>query len=466
MGVTSETAQRWEQNWQYQIPVAFELPYAVSKVVSDHFTTCRTMDWMARLERYWCFQEKRKADEDKYGKYTWIQFSERYHVEPGRIVDSGQAKGERFSEMLSRLLDSDPNSPHDAGSALMAHKLRSTITMHRRKRIGTEFHGFLQLPSEIRNMVYGLLLVKGTVIVPNNTKNSDIRYVKYWKDHQGAAYERYEGLERELKGLQRRNREREPLFLLHGVSRTFHAEAIRVYFGNNRFILPSSNLFRPSLFGSLVRIVSDDVQEMDHRSSKEFEKGRNNAPLVRDVSYTFDMRDYQMEDHDNLCYNEELRESIDKESRSSQEALRMLHDQKVYELEVVWAERIDAIKWMTLDRLDLSFEECYCNTGCCRKVGWVLDRLLHAGPPPGTTHEDVYSFVDWRTRPPLVIDVVGWKNDKEEKLIREKLGRLRESLGSIEIRLGLHTNRQEPILEADDRLLEELVSGTQRMMLE
>lgn len=470
MGVSSETAQRWEQKRQYQISESIVTPVAVSKVVRDHFITARTEDWATQLEKYRALQEKRKVDEQRYGEYRWIHFGRSYHLDPDHsIVEPGREQRESFSGMLSRLYDSDPDTPHDEGAGLIAYKLRSTVAMHRRRRVGTEFYGFLQLPSEIRNIIYGFLLLRGTVIVPNDTDSNGLGHVKYWQQHDGDTYARYEGLERALKALQNGKRERKPLGLIQGVSRAVHTEAIRVYFGGNKFILPVGSISRPSFFDSLVGIMSNNVQMMDRRFSRDSEAGKNNAMLVRDVSYAFDMRDSFTDDYENLYYNDSLRVAIDEatgETSPPQEALQMLHDQKTFDLDVVWAERIDCIKWMTLDRLALSFEECYCSSGCCRKVEWVLDRFLHTGLPPGTadTYQNAYSSVSWRTRPPLLIEVSGWKNQREKKMISEKLGKLRDLLESIEIRFGLNTNKQEPILDADDHYIRAMLREARNKM--
>lgn len=136
------------------------------------------------------------------------------------------------------------------------------------------------------------------------------------------------------------------------------------------------------------------------------------------------MRDNMLPDIRNLYYDLNLKDSIDEGSIPPQQALQRLHDLKVMQLEIDWAERIDSIKRMTLDRLQLSFEECYCSIGCCRKVSWVLDRFLHEGPPPGTDERVIYSSFDWKVRPPLTIEVMGWRNDGEKTMISEKLGSL------------------------------------------
>lgn len=81
---------------------------------------------------------------------------------------------------------------------------------------------------------------------------------------------------------------------------------------------------------------------------------------------------------------------------------------------------------MTLDRLVLDFQECYCAMGCCRKVQWVVDRFLHEGPPPGTadTEDNAFSSIDWVSRPPLVVEVMGFVNDGEEARALKELERL------------------------------------------
>lgn len=157
--------------------------------------------------------------------------------------------------------------------------------------------------------------------------------------------------------------------------------------------------------------------------------------LARDVSYTFDMRDINVDDMENR-YNcsHTFRQQIDEGSIRREDAMLELHNRKTSVLEFGWVDRIEAIKRMTLDRLQLSFEECYCSVGCCRKVAWVLDRFLYDDVPPGGREEDVFCDKDWTTRPPLVIEVLGWRSENEKTMIQEKLGKLR-STETIEVRL-------------------------------
>lgn len=138
------------------------------------------------------------------------------------------------------------------------------------------------------------------------------------------------------------------------------------------------------------------------------------------------MRDHTIGDMENLNNGNLINKTVvDQEELPPAEALRLLHNQKVMELEFAWVDRVDAIKSMTLDRLQLSFEECYCSIGCCRKVGWILDAFIYNDLPPGRTEDEVYCNEDWKTRPPLVIEVIGWRSGKEKAMIQEKLGRLK-----------------------------------------
>lgn len=168
---------------------------------------------------------------------------------------------------------------------------------------------------------------------------------------------------------------------------------------------------------------------------------RDNAPLARDVSYAFDMRDSVTKDIENR-YRSNFGRDIDKGLITREEALRKLHDQKTEDLELQWVDRIEAIKKMTLNRLCLSFEECYCSIGCCRKVDWVLDGFVYDDLPPGRSEEEIFCDKSWVTRPPLVIEVLGWRSEKEKTMIQEKLGRL-QNRETIEVHLIEDTRTED-----------------------
>lgn len=403
MGVSIETAQRWEQNHKYQIPVVFAFPLASRKVVDHYFATARTKDWDTRLKEYWALQDYKLRDTEYHGNDQRTEFSD-----SNPNID------------LAADLDTLSQVPEQAEEEnLRSHQLRSTVEICRRTR-RDEFHGFMDLPSEIRDMIYSYALHKGRVIIPNSGPfTRDLEPVKYYKNDDGFYYMRYRGLEHELAAMENGRRAPRPLGLVQGVSRAVQDEAARIYFGRNHFIFPAGSFLRPiwcNLRDGFERSTEDDFW-------RDARNHTNIAPLLRDVSYAFDMRDYPTDDFANLYRNFRIRDSIRSRAVSPGEALRALHDQKTLSLEIEWTERIDSIKRMTLDRLLLAFDECYCAVGCCRKVEWVLDRFLHEGPPPGTgdTADNAYSSIDWRERPPLVIEVIGLVNDWEKQMAQEKL---------------------------------------------
>lgn len=308
--------------------------------------------------------------------------------------------------------------------------------MSRQTRQHDEFHGFMDLPSEIRDLIYGHALIKGRVIVPNSRRETGaLEPVKHYKSNDGFYYPRYKGLEQELHAMEDGRRVPIPLGLVQGVSRQVHDEASRVYFGSNQFILPVGEFQRPA-YCNLLDTYGRSTEEDFYR---DLETRTNNAPLFRDVSYAFDMRDHPGDNYANLYSSHNLKSSVDARTLSPEEALRCLHFQKNYDLEVNWVERIDCIKRMTLDRLDLAFDECYCAFGCCRKVGWVLDRLLHEDQPPGVAYNqgNVYSTLSWVARPPLVIEATGLVNEDEVAMAREKLTRLPGSEVRLKTTLSL-----------------------------
>lgn len=408
MGVPIETAMRWEQCHEYG-PEGCDLPPVFRELVDQHFATARTKDWDTRLKEYWELNEYKIRDKEKYGGYRWIEFT------PTNLNIAHAIKPDTSSLYRpEKAKDKDP----------ISYELRSTIHMCNGMR-HDEFHGFMNLPSEIRDMVYGYALHKGKVAVPNSSRATRrLEPVKYYLSDDGFGYSRYQGLEEELSAMEDVNRAPRPLGLVQGVSKAVHDEAARVYFGGNQFVFPAGEFLLPShcnLFHASPSAVWPAQRDGGDAADR-----RNNAPLLRDVSYTFDMRDHPADDYSNLYRSYEIKLSIDKRTRSPGEAMQALHDQKAFSLEVDWAERVDSIKRMTLDRLVLDFEECYCAVGCCRRVGWVLDRFLHRGPPPGTqdTERNAYSSVDWVARPPLAVEVMGFVSDEEKAMGEGKLKKL------------------------------------------
>lgn len=403
MGVPIETALRWEQKQKYDIPRR-AFPPELRECVTWHFVKARTKDWLARLKEYWDPNEDEIRNNEKYRDYVRRNRTEHSSKDP-----------EFYHDIIDSLF---PWSPPQGAE----YQLRRTVEECKQKR-GDEFHGFMYLPSEIREMIYGFTLCRGTVIVPNSERRmrGPGNPVEHYESNEGFTYRRYDGLEQDLLEINNPRRTPIPLGLIQGVSRAVHDEVAPIYFGRNQFIFPAGGFFSPQFCNRR------DVLQRDFNHA--FSNRTNNAPLLRDVSYTFDMRDHPRNDYDNLYESFDIKESVDARRITPGEALQALHDQKVFGLEVDWAERIDSIKRMTLDRLVLDFGECYCIIGCCRKVEWVLDRFLHEGPPPGTddTEENAFSSIDWLARPPLVVEVMGIVNGDEKVIAQEKLRGLRGS---------------------------------------
>lgn len=393
----------------------------------------RTQDWATRREAYWQWRGTKAADERRFGPYDWVQWGVTRHHFPERLLTE---------LLLSDQADGADDYEFDfPAREVAAYQLRSTIAMYRRRRVGSEFHGFADLPRELRDMIYAHILVRGRgrgrVLVPNSDES-----LTDWQDDGGCTYKRYRGMEEEIKSFRDRRRRRgwAPPYtsrrereqresppppppsttgLIHGVSRAVHQEATEIFFGCNQIILPAGPFAFPRYFGLRVDLAEFPTDFVEVR------KYCNYAMLARDVSYTFDMRDHLVADRENLEEQVRVKDGVDDGSLPPLEAMQMLHDQKLFWLEVDWSERIDSIKEMKLDRLQLSFEECYCAVGCCRKVGWVLDRFVHHGPLPGVDREDhVWSSVDWKHCPPMVVEIIGWANPKEKEMIQDKLSRL------------------------------------------
>jgi hypothetical protein len=416
MGVPMDTALRWEQKQEYDIPRC-EFPPELRECVTWHFVQARTKDWHARLKEYWDPNEDDIKNNEKFRDLI-----------RRKTAHGSQARDPEFYH------DIFPRRPKEAEyEAAGYQQLRHTVERCKAMR-AQEFYGFMYLPPEIRQMIYALILCKGTVIVPNSElgmRGSEGLVEHCLNPYSGGYYyRRYHGSLPELIAVNHpRRRSRPgatPLGLIQGVSRAVHDEAAGVYFGCNQFIFPAGQFVYPRYCNLRGGFEPPIEQNFKQQFDDDLSNRTNNAPLLRDVSYAFDMRDNQTDDHSALYLCTGVKEAVDSQTISPAEALQELHDEKNSSLEVDWVERIDSIKHMTLDRLVLDFEECYCAMGCCRKVQWVLDRFVHGGPPPGTadTEDNAYAVFDWVSRPPLVIELMGLVNENEEARALRKLNNL------------------------------------------
>lgn len=418
MGVPIETALRWERKHRYNVPGVERFPRALLEFATCHFAKIRTKDWDTRLKEYWNPNENEIRDNEEYGAFEskWRTYLRRNIKSRRDIMFPSDIQASTIRSLFASIKGQTAHPEPEAED-----QLRDTIEKCKELR-RDEFHGFMYLPSEIRDIIYGFALCKGAVVVPNSRRGpQDHEAVEHYESPNGYYYRRYEGVKQELHAMNY-SHDTILLGLIQGVSRAVHDEAARIFFGRNQFIFPAGCFVHPRYCNLRTALEAHDGEVFQ----RDLDNRINNAPLLRDVSYTFDMRDHLVDDHANLHTNYSIKEDIDSRSLSRGEALQALHDEKAHALEIDWAERIDSIKLMTLDRLVLDFEECYCAIGCCRKVRWVLDRFLHQGPPPDTTdtEDNAFSSYDWFSRPPRVVEVMGFVNDKEEMRAMAKLRRL------------------------------------------
>lgn len=340
MGVPIETALRWEQEQKYDIPERAISP-ALRGCITWYFANARTKDWDAKLKEYWDPNEDEVRNNEKCRDYMQRDRTEHSSKDPGFYDDT----------------DASMSLPQGA-----EHQLRRTIDTCKQLR-GQEFHGFLFLPSEIRDMIYGHALRKGRVIVPNLTRSMRDSRERLWhvESNGGYWYRRYAGLSEDIFTMNDRSLAPAPLGLVQGVSRSVHAEATRIYFGGNQFIFPAGYFQRPTycnLRHGIASMFNDLEITVDRAFFRDVGNHTNNALLLRDVSYTFDMRDNPTDDYSNLNTSYHIKDDVDSRSVTPLQALQWLHDEKKRSLEIDWAGKHNLL---------LLWFPIFCALECSRK---------------------------------------------------------------------------------------------------
>jgi len=190
----------------------------------------------------------------------------------------------------------------------------------KRRRIGQEFHGFMDLPLAIRYMIYELLLVKGKVFVPRlEQEGCEDDYFE--KDYERNLRYRY----LDLKNYSGR---RICTSLLYGVSKTVQAEAEIIFWGpGNQFIFPAGEFLAPAGFSGCDPFWTE-------------------LKPAKDVSYAFDLRDCG---YMSPCrIRGDVREDVENympgspdafENMSQDELLAEIHNKRTRLLEDVWDKR-------------------------------------------------------------------------------------------------------------------------------
>ncbi|KAI1141245.1 hypothetical protein F5Y05DRAFT_371833 [Hypoxylon sp. FL0543] len=299
-----------------------------------------------------------------------------------------------------------------------AHQLE----LCRRARIGSEFHYFLDLPREIRDMIYAYLLVHGSVFLRNYPHGVDDQmdadkltcFFTYRDYRNNKTYIRYRGIPQPWKGL---SRPETPIGLICGVSKEVQREAAAIYYGRNRFVYPYGACNIPAVCPG--------------GSPKTFD-------LLRDVSLTFDKRHVCISPHSRMYEYGHRRDNID----NPRSYLRRRHRRYFSELKSKWGTMISRVKQLALDRLQLSFEECYCPMGCCRMVTLATSYIV---PGNGATQ--------WNDHPPKTIEIVGWDDEYERQYIVEEFEKLRIGDAPVKLRfLGKSNEEVNQELKAARRL--------------
>ncbi|OTA62220.1 hypothetical protein K449DRAFT_394979 [Hypoxylon sp. EC38] len=276
------------------------------------------------------------------------------------------------------------------------------LELRRRARIGTEFHGFMNLSRELRDMIYTYLVVKGSVFLLNypgpmdgNMDINELRCHFQSKDFYGNTYLRYEGMPADLTTGQAT---RKPIGLICGVSTTVQYEATAMFYGCNRFVFPYGRCNIPAVCpgGPL-----DTFQ------------------FLRDVSYTFDMRHIKYDPYA-IKYQGEDRHQEDHDPDDSDAEFTVacslrytIHERLRVEIVSQWRSDLGYFQLLALDRLQLSFDECYCPMGCCRLIKEATECFLGSYRPSRR-----------KLRLPRVIEIIGWNDESEKQYINRKLGAL------------------------------------------
>ncbi|CAJ2505573.1 Uu.00g129670.m01.CDS01 [Anthostomella pinea] len=265
----------------------------------------------------------------------------------------------------------------------------------RKQRIGTEFHGFMHLPIELRNLIYKHLLIQVTVFVPRVGLNYDVSYdSRRTMDWVERRYSRYADIPHDWGKLYEAGKR---IGLISGASQT-------VFYGRNRFVFPYGDFSftEDNIWGPLPEY-------------------RQIHTLLRDVSISFDMRDCRRKDYCPMTNRYRYGVVAQEDAEDSQgnvpaaptvarqTYLELVHNGIKWTTEEAFMGQIYVLHKMELNRLQLDLEECYYAMGCCWMVKDVLDEFIN---------------VVWEGQL-SVLEIMGWKNDAEKQMIEKKVQGMR-----------------------------------------
>lgn len=275
----------------------------------------------------------------------------------------------------------------------------------------TSFHGFMQLPLEVRTIIYEHALCPGIVYLhaedlccgdyTHLARHCFSTYRDMDRDDEimpGQAHD-YNG-NRRLRYVEweRIKNTTDPVnqTLLRAVSKTVQAEASAVFYGpKNHFVLPCGSYDYPKSSGHPCA-YSPEIPDI---------------PPCHSISYTFDMRDIHWDPW-------EIRESVKDMFKDEIAVYAMTHTKRDIEgdlaekihtiaearLAATWEKRCEIMRQkLAASFLQIDFEECYCALGCCRMVEDVCENLGPFLHRPGN------------------IEIIGLKDEDEATRVKDRI---------------------------------------------
>lgn len=176
--------------------------------------------------------------------------------------------------------------------------------------------------------------------------------------------------------------------MLQGVSRTVQKEAEVVFWGSkNEFVFPVGTFDYPVYFHGMG--IAEAAQTI---------------PPIKNVSFAFDQRDYEGYE---LSDAVALRHTVlfDDPDLTGTALRDAIHDYRKDMLVSTWDARCRFLTvHMSLKRLQIDFEDCFCPSSCCRMV----DRVCNLLAP-------------WMEVPPEHWEIIGFWDQLEVEMIRKIL---------------------------------------------
>lgn len=223
----------WEEEELYDHKLQLRVYAHERRFIDQCFSEERTKYWSTRLNEYrdW------RCD---------------YRREPRPMQHDYQRQ-----ERLGRLPDGrQPGSLDEKFDAVSRHALLQAC---RRARRNTEFHGFMYLPRELRDLIYGYAVATGSRFVITNPDLKEPSLEDLFEDPNGYTCQRYfnnDDDEIPLRGRIPANlmRHRDPnqalgkMNLLRGVSYRIQREAAEVFFSRNQVVFTAGIVYAPRGF--------------------------------------------------------------------------------------------------------------------------------------------------------------------------------------------------------------------------